>query len=765
MANAVRSSSAAGAPLSPAAAKELREVGHTRFPLMDSLRAIAALSVLAYHAADPAHIGKTLAPYTRWLGEGVTIFFVLSGFLLYRPYVAARLSAKPKPDTVNYAWRRVLRIVPAYWLALTVYAIWFGKGIFGANALTYYGFAQIYNGSTILGGIPQAWTLGVEIAFYAFLPIFATLLGLIPVSSRRGRFRVELIALAALVGFCTWYQLDVALGIRTYSIFPRPEAAVLPRYIDQFALGMLLAVVSVWLQGRRLPRGLRWLNLHPGIAWGAAAVLSWYAITQPASDWKFDQMQRHWLQALVAMLLVLPAVLGNQRRGLVRRILANRVLLWLGIISYGIYLWHVGVIDQLDSWGLPQLGPGLVSFVAWALIAAIPTIAIAAVSWYVLERHALSLKRIDPRRFLFTDRGLPRLGSWAMLAAALVMLYAGLRGTGRTAVDVVLVAAGLVALTAPGLAQAARARGLELRGPAFVAGAGGAALLAILLALSGVGNDASAGRKSSPLPPQGRPTHIVATYAPGNLTLYVNGKQVSQRPVKGVPTKSKASLEIGAYASGAQWRGTIDEVAVYARALSPLAILHHHDVGIGKQNKGSYAATVEREPGLAGYWRLDERKGMAISSSPGPSGIYARPVRRSVPGLIAGDRDRAAGFPGRRGSVVVPAPPPLDPRRGFSLEAWVAGATSDNHSILSQVGRYYLKTDYYGHIGAGVGPGAGSPVYSEDVVPVPKRSAAVDGAGGHFPIGVALLAALAALLSGWVSLSSRTVPRVVQARS
>ena len=89
-----------------------------------------------------------LRPYLAQPIAGVTVFFVISGFLLYRPFVrrAAR-RGEPAPDTRAYAWRRFLRIVPAYWLALTVIAIWLSLDTVFDPAWhipVFYGFAQIY---------------------------------------------------------------------------------------------------------------------------------------------------------------------------------------------------------------------------------------------------------------------------------------------------------------------------------------------------------------------------------------------------------------------------------------------------------------------------------------------------------------------------------------------------------------------------------------------------------------------------------------------
>src|SRR5437763_13055183 len=126
-----------------------------RFPLFDSLRAIAALAVVTTHAAFFSGALNSHIPILRQvaarLDVGVTVFFFISAFLLYRPFAWAALREEPAPEVLPYAWRRVLRIVPAYWLALTVSALWLGqKDVFTPSGiLIHYGFAQIYSTGTL----------------------------------------------------------------------------------------------------------------------------------------------------------------------------------------------------------------------------------------------------------------------------------------------------------------------------------------------------------------------------------------------------------------------------------------------------------------------------------------------------------------------------------------------------------------------------------------------------------------------------------------
>ena len=115
-----------------------------RFAGLEAYRGVAALLVVVFHAyqhsregtgtAREVYAGTPLHPLFHNLEAGVAWFFVLSGFLLYQPFLAADLHGAPRIRLADYARRRVLRIVPAYWLALTVLAIYPGLvGVFSGD--------------------------------------------------------------------------------------------------------------------------------------------------------------------------------------------------------------------------------------------------------------------------------------------------------------------------------------------------------------------------------------------------------------------------------------------------------------------------------------------------------------------------------------------------------------------------------------------------------------------------------------------------------
>ncbi len=369
-----------------------------RYPLVDALRAIAALAVLGTHAAFFAGAeapGSLTGHFTMRLEVGVAIFFCISGFLLYRPFAAARADGAPGVAVGAYAWRRFLRIVPAYWLALALSAWWLGKhDVFTADGLwTYFGFAQTWREPSIGGGLTQAWTLCIEVVFYAFLPLWAWLM------RRTGRsLRAEAIGLAVLFAGSVAWKVAVLWGGSQTQIRVTPQLLALPAYLDEFALGMGLAVLSVWLRDRAEPRWMGAADWSWAVAAAAFVVVS---VGIGIGDRLFEAMTpeqyfaRHYLYALIGIAMLVPAVLGTARGGPVRAVLADRRLGWLGMISYGIYLWHDTVFALLARWHFDRVDVPH-PYVAWPAAGLLGAAAIAAVSWYAVERPVLSLKRLVP---------------------------------------------------------------------------------------------------------------------------------------------------------------------------------------------------------------------------------------------------------------------------------------------------------------------------------------------------------------------------------
>ncbi|MDQ4068313.1 MAG: acyltransferase [Actinomycetota bacterium] len=372
-----------------------------RFPLLDSLRAVAALAVVVAHTAfaSEAVFRSPIRGILAHLNFGVTLFFLISGFVLYRPFAAARARRALPPSLSRYARRRFLRIAPAYWVALTVLGVFPGLyGVFTGDWWVYYGLLQPYPVyqpaaeclETIQGcGIAPTWSLSVEVAFYAVLPLYALAVArMTRGTSPRVARRRDLALLAALSVASVVVRLWVVDHPRLAWVYVTVVAHFL-----WFALGMGLAVVSVSTEGREArSRFGPALRDHPSVPWaagvGAFLILTLYVLPVSASPFHLsvsEQVVEHAAFGLIALALMLPAVFGDHAGGFPRRLLGSRPLRWLGQISYGIFLWHLPVMFELADHGANEwlFGNPLASLTLCTLAVTIP---LAAASYYVVER-------------------------------------------------------------------------------------------------------------------------------------------------------------------------------------------------------------------------------------------------------------------------------------------------------------------------------------------------------------------------------------------
>src|SRR5437588_524161 len=168
------------------------------------------------------------------------------------------------------------------------------------------------------GGISQAWTLCVEVTFYAFLPLWALAMRRLPGRGDvRRMVRQELVALALLFVASVGYKVWALRQTTPISLANTPYLDPLPNFLDQFALGMGLAVLSVHLQGReRLPRVLELIRRRPTLPWVLAAVAFWVVSTRigltgrlvPTTFPAHAFLERHELYSVIALGVVVPAV-------------------------------------------------------------------------------------------------------------------------------------------------------------------------------------------------------------------------------------------------------------------------------------------------------------------------------------------------------------------------------------------------------------------------------------------------------------------------
>ena len=310
------------------------QAGEPRSAGVESLRAIAALAVLGGHAFgvashyEEATFGDRL-PLSG--GNGVWLFFVLSGFLLYRPFVKGRVNLK------RYALNRALRILPLYYGVLIVLLVANGGALH--DWLRFATFTQNFSTDTIGKVDGPMWSLVVELQFYLLLPFLPR----------------KVLPWLALASFGIWWHF-----VHSVAASDLRWAWSLPATLYVFILGMGLATVTARV-GRR-----------GQIALIAASVPFWL-LAADRLDWAQP------LGGIGALLVVAAIVLGPP-------LLEFRWLATLGIASYSLYLWHLPIVESLGR----RTSASGVELLAISLAVCVP---IALASYALIERPFLRLRR------------------------------------------------------------------------------------------------------------------------------------------------------------------------------------------------------------------------------------------------------------------------------------------------------------------------------------------------------------------------------------
>jgi peptidoglycan/LPS O-acetylase OafA/YrhL len=375
---------------------------------------VAAVSVLGYHTAYfvaratgfkwfSGAFGGIGGRALASLDLGLFVFFVLSGYLISGPFVRAFVAGRPLPRIRPYLANRLLRIVPAFWGVLTILLLLVGSygGSPGAIAMVF-GFAQNYGNSKFSHVIGQAWTLDVEIAFYALVPVVAFVLArAFRSTGERGRRNA---VFAALVGTALASLALRALGPDTVTPGAFAWQTSLPAMVFAFLPGIALAAAETSpLPARLRRRGSR----LPATALLAGGVLlcGLYAALAPASSPQFLDAGSGLLAALGTGTVVGAVLCLQWSTGTCWRALDNRPMRWIGKRSYSLYLVHQ-VIAAVVVFALVRraTSPGLGLALALPVVLGVSLVA-AAASYRAFERPFLSLRSaLGDRRPSGVDR-------------------------------------------------------------------------------------------------------------------------------------------------------------------------------------------------------------------------------------------------------------------------------------------------------------------------------------------------------------------------
>jgi peptidoglycan/LPS O-acetylase OafA/YrhL len=353
-----------------------------RIPELDALRAIAASAILIFHLSP-----RSFPP--GW--TGVDLFFVLSGYLITTILITQSTSRRV---LLAFYVRRALRIWPIYYLGLGI-LVAINRWIPEPYALTAWPYYLTYTQNVPLywtsrtppftPAYDHTWTLALEEQYYVLWPVL--------VSIARGRWLPWLCVATAAVAYVgrSGFELYFLWPIVTR---PLPERVLLAR-CDGFALGGLLAWLfgpSGFSRGRRLgvlalALAVSGLHLGRGFAVGGPSFLGLPTPADPATTILMVELFYFAIVGLVLLYAGHPLLLPLRWPWLCK----------IGVISYGIYLYHYPVYWAIDGWGRKGImlydQPWYERVLKIAL-----TLLIAWFSWHLVERPFLKLKDRVPYR-------------------------------------------------------------------------------------------------------------------------------------------------------------------------------------------------------------------------------------------------------------------------------------------------------------------------------------------------------------------------------
>jgi peptidoglycan/LPS O-acetylase OafA/YrhL len=347
---------------------------------LDGLRAVAALMVVFYHCG----VELELPPFFVPGFTGVHLFFVLSGYLISRPFLARMLAGEPLPSWQRYAVRRFVRIYPTYFVALIVFIAMRFAGHLHApthsdmlrHALLIFNWgqpAEFYTINIVM------WTLAIEAQFYVILPIAAALAH--SFGPRRGRLGALLMVLACVLIGLVSRGLEYSMTLVGQVRFRLPFS-----FLDLFAMGILAAYLEL-TQATFLRQHLKLRATLLLLALALLFASNHWLVSAGGSDWltppTLALVCLYPIGICAAFALIVLGLRSRARYGVA--VLTSSPLTFIGRISYSIYLYHVGVgyflLTRLPRgaslwlgshqkiYALAQLGPVIiVSYLAYRAV-------------------------------------------------------------------------------------------------------------------------------------------------------------------------------------------------------------------------------------------------------------------------------------------------------------------------------------------------------------------------------------------------------------
>ena len=391
---------------------------------LDGLRGVACLAVLTAHCWGHFAPGTTPSGAAQLLSQGLVVFFAMSGLLIYLPFVRDIATGEQRVAVQSYARRRLARVYPAYLVIFLItnfalQASYVTNAVDSATAgtdkgsgmltdpgplLLNLGLLQTFFPHTIQTGINPSWSLTTELCFYVLLPLLAIPLVRHARGSSRRAFAIAMAppAFLLVVGLAgrAWaehlYRGRPELGAFSAE-FGANGVAVLSRSIlalaDNFAFGMAVAVVFVWMERGSLATWSRRRVVFAGsLVIAAGGLLG--LLVHDSHPW-FMGTFIALASAALLLLIVEPTARGTDSA--LVRVAGFRPLVYVGEISLSVYLWHYPMILLASRWNL--VGDDSALSMAWSpVLVGAASILLGSMTYRWIERPAMSGRTARNRR-------------------------------------------------------------------------------------------------------------------------------------------------------------------------------------------------------------------------------------------------------------------------------------------------------------------------------------------------------------------------------
>lgn len=387
-----------------------------RLPQFDGLRGLCAVALLVVHVAWTAGLTGSYQDHPSNLPAAIVIngfqiavgvFFLLSGLFLYRPFARSTIAGTPRPEIGPYFIRRLLRLLPAYYVVTAVCLLLLNFNSIDSVWYVLRPIVLMQNYDSVwMAGMDITWTVPTEVQWYLVLPLIAWVSHLY---ARRApdpvaRARRLMVAVPVLI----------FIGFAWMAYIHRPEMGPFPAEFwwpigvaANFGAGMWLGVKSALHQvsPKDNPGVFRVAAKYPNWFWFGALVVFAINCAEPFGrpgygdyDTMAGALVFYALFIAFCTLLVLPMVAPNAKSRFIDATLGNRPVVFLGRISYGIYLWHFAVMNlYLGSGSIFDGGPqpvpalrGQAGFWELESVVLLGSIVLATISYYLIERPILN---------------------------------------------------------------------------------------------------------------------------------------------------------------------------------------------------------------------------------------------------------------------------------------------------------------------------------------------------------------------------------------